>query len=367
MGLMITGLLGCGDENEPRPARCSDYEGTTELPDVPITYTTEHLDIHVQDDQMFCAGSAAEYERFFVYMGFEFGVELPERVQVFFLENVGDHCPEGAAGCLTVDGVVFARVGNVAHEIAHATTCEWRGSTTPYLSEGLAESFEVTPSTNMGDPREFVTARSPSDIDYDEAGHFVRWLIEDGGADPFLELFLTSPLSGGDGVYDALAAAYTEDAEALFADYEATAPFMWIPHRQCADLEILEPQAGVWQFEAVFDCNDPSTLGPYERAGDDTHFDAFAPTSMYQSFLLEIDATGLYRFEREIETSVWIERCIEQTALSEAEAEQLWRREPLVPGLQGLTDVELQAGTYRVDVQRQYAEPHPVSLRIEAL
>jgi hypothetical protein len=365
--IMITGLLGCGDDQQYRPARCSDYEGKTELPDIPITYATEHLDIHVQEGRMFCAGSVTEYEQFFVYVGSQLSVELPERVQVFFLDNAGEHCREGAIACVTSDGVVFAGVGRVAHELGHAATCEWRQNTTPYLSEGLAESLEVTPLQFMGDPREFVTTGSTFDINYDAAGHFVRWLIEDGGADPFLELFLTSPLRGGDGAYEALAAVYAEEAEALFVDYEATAPFMWVPHRQCADLEILEPEGGVWEFESVFDCDAPSTLGPYERAGDKTNVDLFAPTSMYQSFLIEIATPGLYRFEQELETSVEIERCVEKTALSEAEVEQLWHREGLFAGLQGLTDVELKAGTYRVDVRRQYAEPHPVSLRIEPL
>ncbi len=36
----------------------------------------------------------------------------------------------------------------------------------------------------------------------------------------------------------------------------------------------------------------------------------------------------------------------------------------LFPTLQGTTDVELLTGTYRVDVRRQYAEPHPVWVRI---
>lgn len=362
---MIAGLLGCGDD-EQRPLRCSDYEGTTELPDIPVTYKTEHLDIHVQAEKMFCAGSAVEYERFFAYVGSQLDIELPQRIRVFYVDDAGNYCDEGQIACRKNDGVVFTGAGRGAHELGHAATCELRNGTTAYLSEGLAKSFEVTPLQYMGDPREFVAAASVSD--YDAAGHFVRWLIDARGPDSLLELFLTSPRTGGGGAYEALAAVYAEEAEALFADYQATAPFMWVPHRQCADLEILEPQAGVWKFEAMFDCDDPSTLGPYERAGHYTNFDAFAPTSMYQSFLIEVDAPGFYRFEQDnAGTSVEIERCVEQTALSEAEAEQQWHRVGVFFGLQGLSDVELKAGTYRVDVRRQYAEPHPVSLRIEPL
>lgn len=317
---------------------------------------------------MFCAGSAAEYERFFVYVGSQLGVELPEQIPVFFLESVADLCPETAGGCRTLDGAVIAKVRAVTHELSHAATCELRSNTTPYLHEGLAKSFEVTPLSTMGDPRDFVVADSAFGVAYEPAGHFVRWLLENGGTDPFLELFLTSPLLGGDAAHEALATIYGQDVETLFENYQATAPFMWIPHRQCADLDILEPQAGVWQFDAVFDCNDTSTLGPYERAGTMYNGDVLAPTSMYQSFLIEIAISGEYRVVRdEPETGVEIERCVEQIALSEAEAEQLWHRQGLVPTLQGTTDVELKAGTYRVDVRRQYAEPHPVSVRIEPL
>jgi hypothetical protein len=84
---------------------------------------------------------------------------------------------------------------------------------------------------------------------------------------------------------------------------------------------------------------------------------------MYQTFLLEIETPGVYQFQREIETSVDVERCLDEVALSEEQVDD-WVRGGLFPGLQGTTDVELPAGTYRVDVQRQYAAPHPVWLRI---
>jgi hypothetical protein len=82
MVLVTTGLLACSEE-EYRPLRCSDYEKTPGLPKTPITYTTEHLDIHVEEGLMFCAGSAAEYERFFMYMGSQLDIDLPERVPIF--------------------------------------------------------------------------------------------------------------------------------------------------------------------------------------------------------------------------------------------------------------------------------------------
>ena len=162
-----------------------------------------------------------------------------------------------------------------------------------------------------------------------------------------------------------LAAAYEQPADELFDEYMADPTHMWVPYRQCADLEILEPEAGVWEFQTVFDCTDPSTFGPWEREGSDIRFAPHLYTAMYQSFLIEVETPGVYRFERdEIETEIEIERCVDRAGLSEDEAEELWHHDTLFPTLQGTTDVELRAGTYRVDVLRQYAEPHPVWVRI---
>ncbi|WP_146158629.1 hypothetical protein [Enhygromyxa salina] len=219
-------------------------------------------------------------------------------------------------------------------------------------------SFELTPSQSPTDPREFITAERAADVDYAGAGHFVRWLLEFHGVAPLREAFLTSPRGGGDAVLDALEAAYGQDPESLFAEYEASAPYLWVPHRQCADLERLEPTAGVWAFAATFDCEDPATLGPWVRA-----FSAYSD-SMYQSFLIDVDTPGTYTFERESDTEVWVERCLDDVALSEEDASSMWHKEPVSP-LPGAMDVDLAAGIYRVDVLRKHAPPHEVALRIE--
>jgi len=223
--------------------------------------------------------------------------------------------------------------------------------------------FEPSPLTAKTDPRIFLTAESSWDLGYEQSAHFVRWLLEERGPEVFYQAYVTSPTSGGDKVTEVLADVYGQDIDDLVSEYLASAPHMWVPHRQCADVRRLEPNAGIWQFDSTFDCDDPSTYGPWERLSDEYWPDA--DTTMYQSFLIEVATPGTYRFSREIETGVWVERCLDEAGLTEQQAEALWLKTGLVPTLQGDSDIELAPGTYRIDVLRAFAPPHPVSLRIE--
>lgn len=355
---MLSLGIGCNDDDEYHPALCSDFEPAP-LPDIPLAYSTEHLDIHVEEGRLLCAGTAREYENHFQYVTDELGVTRTQRIPVFIMSSVKDHCPELTAGCIKRSGAAYATIGTTHHELAHAAACDLRSGSAPALSEGLAKSFEVTSLSAKFDPTQFLVATRSREVNYDEAGHFVRWLLETRSLDAFQETYETALRKGGEGIFDVLELSYDQDVDALFADYEASAPHMWVPHRQCADLEVLEPQQeGVWEFDAMFDCEDDSTYGPDELAGDDTHCSYLADNTIYQSFLLEIDAPGSYRFLREIETSVEIERCVPQAGLSEEEAAEIWHSDWLFAGVQGITDVELMAGTYRVDVLRHFVEPH---------
>ncbi|PRQ02223.1 hypothetical protein ENSA5_25580 [Enhygromyxa salina] len=74
--------------------------------------------------------------------------------------------------------VRYLTVRYLAHELAHAVSCEWRSGSGPAFSESLAVGLELEPSESLRDPRELVTAGVAADVDYPGAGHFVRWLIE---------------------------------------------------------------------------------------------------------------------------------------------------------------------------------------------
>ncbi|NJK30997.1 MAG: hypothetical protein HC927_00535 [Deltaproteobacteria bacterium] len=352
--------MACNEE-EPRPALCSDFEGTTDLPDIPQVYSTEHLDIYVQDGLHICAGSAQDYESFYQYVMGELEIESTRRVPVILVGDLPDECSNPWGGCKTRDGVVFSQPRFTYHELAHAAACGWRFTSADALTEGLATSFEPDPRTDSEDPSTFITASNYKDVPYEAAAHFVRWLLEEWGPERFREAFTTAPLTGGDEVLEVLARVYGQDVDTLFADYLANGPHMWVPHRQCDDVPLLSPVAGAWEFEALFDCEDQSTLGPWERTRGE-----WPGQTMYQSFLIDVETAGNYRFVRdEVETSIVVERCLDQTSLDEEQADSLWLKEGLVPTLQGTTDQPLEPGTYRIDVIREYAPAHEVAIRIE--
>jgi hypothetical protein len=73
----------CSDPDEPAPATrtCLDYdEVVSDVPDFPLAYTTEHLDVHIDGDRFLCAGSVVDYERHVQYVAAELGIECRWRL-----------------------------------------------------------------------------------------------------------------------------------------------------------------------------------------------------------------------------------------------------------------------------------------------
>lgn len=363
---MLTSIA-CGQseamtEDPIRTCLDPDIEPTA-VPDFPLVYETEHLDIYIEDDQQFlCAGSALDYERHAVYVAEQLGVTLQRRIPFYLTEFVTDLCPS-TGGCIKPDGVVFSRVYSSHHELAHAVACERRFLAPPVLEEGLAVSFEPLANDIRGEPETFSEI---SDNDayqhYNTAGHFVRWLHRELGPETFMDLYASANYD--DGVWSAIEASYaTLTSNDIATDYETNAPLMWIPHRQCADLPLLEPDAdGTWRFEATFDCDDPSTLGPYERVPATQAYPG-AAYDMYQSFLIDVEAPGPYRLERAdfLElgvTNVNMERCLDEHPMTEAEVESEVSNGIVWFNFMDVGTTELShPGLWRVDVSHDHGPP----------
>jgi hypothetical protein len=377
--LLVLGLapLGCNgdpdnDEPDPVPAAprtCLDPDTKpSSVPDFPLAYETEHLDIYLDEGQFLCAGSALDYERFVSYVGEQTGVDVQRRIPVYFAEWVSEWCSVGAAACTHPDGVVFARPYSSYHELGHAVVCEKRVNTPALLAEGLAVSFQPTQYVSHGNPTEFSEFQGTDFFPYyAKAGYFVRWLHEQLGPEAFMDLYTTASYETG--VWSAIEAAYGTHAE---ADYHATAPALWVPHRQCADLPILEPNGEMWLFEATLDCDDPSTMGPYERVEHEVaHFERRA---MYQSFLIDIETPGTYRFERpdflvEGFTDVRVQRCLDEHPATEQEIDEEWVDDSVWFTLTehiGMFEFE-HAGLWRLDVLHEHGPPKDVWVTIERM
>jgi hypothetical protein len=376
--LAVQLLLACSvtePEIDPEPEPASDEVQTcldpdrprTEVPDFPLTYATEHLDIYVDEERFLCAGTALEYERFVDYVSEQLGVEIQRRIPLYFGDHAATWCSLGAgtAGCATEDGTIFAEPRASYHELTHAVACETRFPAAHMFAEGLATAFEPQENEWRTNPTEFSDIETKFSYYYHYAGHFVRWLHEQLGSEVFMHLYAHANYDTG--IWAAIVAAYGATAE---SDYLERSPALWVPHRQCADLPLIEPVNGVWSFESRFDCDDPSTLGPYERTYDFLH-----DQDIYQSFLIEIDEPGTYRIERppsELvgETEVYIERCLDDHPGTKEEAQQEWVQrwvwynfywvEPNDIGWEELP----YAGLWRVDVVRKYGPPVDMWLKI---
>lgn len=361
-------LLGCNGEPNPElvapPRTCLDPDiSPTKLPDFPLVYETEHLDIHVEEGEFLCAGSALDYERFVSYMSEQTDVDVQRRIPVYVGEwNAG--C--SSTNCTLPDGVVFTSAYAAHHELGHAVVCEKRVGAPHLLAEGLAVSFEPMPNHSPGNPTAFSEVRR-NFREYPAAGHFVRWLHEALGPEAFMDLYTTADYETG--IWSAIEAAYGTFAE---ADYHATAPALWVPHRQCADLPILEPNGDLWRFEATLDCDDLSTRGPYERVEHSVaHLER---TSMYQSFLIDIETPGTYRFEHpnwlvEGFTDVRLQRCLDEHPATEQEIDDEWVDDSVWFVLTehvGTFEFE-HAGLWRVDVLHEHGPPKDVWVTIERM
>jgi hypothetical protein len=255
---------------------------------------------------------------------------------------------------------VFATQGSVYHELTHGVACEVRSGATAILAEGLAVAFEPTPNDWLGMPQAFADVHI-DDFNpyYGFAAHFVRWLMAELGAEVFAELYRTANYDGG--VWPDLEAAY---GPSLASDYPMQAPFMWNQHRQCADMPLLEAGAdGGWVFEARFDCEDESTLGPYEKTNTQN---ASTSTQMYQSFLIDIPEPGTYRMERSDGVRVYYQRCLDEHPQTEQEAKDAWVYQSVFFALiddYALIEFEF-AGIWRIDVRHEYGPPVDVWLTI---
>ena len=332
----------CVDEQPSEGPRTCLGKEDSERPEIPLAYETEHLDIYVDDRRFLCAGSAVEYERFVTYVAEQLDMDIQRRIPVYAMHSTAGYCSNSGA-CVTPQGTVYALPFAAYHELTHGVACELRSGAPPLLAEGLAESLEPEPyEGSMVPPEDFAEVPiSEFNVYYADAGHFVRFLLENDSPEVFKQLYRTANRT--DGVWQAVEAAY---GESIGEEYVSGAPQRWLRHRQCADLPLLEREGEGWQFAATFDCDDPQTLGPYER----TQPQFIEVDQMYQSFLIEIEEAGTYRIDRSgAPASIRFERCAEDHLYSDDDKDD-WAKSGVYFTGQGYGLSELHPGVWRFDV-----------------
>ncbi|MCA9684851.1 MAG: hypothetical protein KC457_21890 [Myxococcales bacterium] len=373
---MLTGLLflalsfACADPapvpEVPRTCLDNPVDPAT-VPDVPLAFATEHLDIHLDEGRYLCEGSAIEYERFAQYVAGQLGIEIQRRIPVYLLDSNEGYCDKPSQSCVTPRGVVYSYETFIYHELTHGVACEIRTGAPAMLAEGLAVAYDHRSNKYPGVPEDIAEIHtSEFGMYYNDAGHFVRWLLETYGTEPFVEAYRTVSYDGG--VWAGLQEIYGENLE---AEYEATTPAMWIQHRQCADMPVLPPDAeGNWLFSTRFDCSDEATLGPYEK--DSTSFAGTTPL-MFQSVIVDIEEPGLYQLQHaqyELNDQsgylyVQVERCLDEDPATEEEIDSEWNVHFVWFTFQGGAEVEFpHPGRWRLDIGVVHGPPQDVWLQI---
>lgn len=366
-GLALVVLpLACADEPEVRA--CTDpHLAQTARPDVPLVWQTEHLDIHADEGVRVCAGMAAEYERHVELVADQLGIEARTHIPLFLLTSRPDAC-DGNPACTTPDGVVFSHARASYHELAHGVACQLRTDSIPALSEGLAVMFgpeslsprhpELEISSLLKEPYPLASQY------YRDAGHFSRWLLEQQGGDSFADVYAVVEREEGlvsiAMVEEAISSIYGVSLADLEAEYLEAAPYAWAPLYQCEDLPVIDPQPdGDLLWSSFLDCDDESTLGPYECKDP---FVADPAQLMYQSFTFLVPAAGNYVVEFEGAKQIEFERCAERHAVDEADADIVF---DWAVALYATSDVALTPGLWRADVLNYNSLPGPVEVRIQ--
>jgi hypothetical protein len=372
-------LLGCVDaEAQPVVHRCTDPDVIEQWaptrPDFPLVRQSEHLDIYADKGWSVCAGTALDLERHVVFVAEQLGIEdLRTHIPFYYTYNLPKGCSPGAIGCAAPDGAAYAVAGATYHELTHAVACQLRNNASSTFTEGLASMFGQFPHGHEsyadqfdGDIADLLVA-TPTQYDY--ASHFVRWLIEHEGGPAFAEVYTRShsyPRPEIDDIAALMEDVYGRTVTELAADYAATAPFAWVPVRQCADVPHVSHVAAhpdEWRLEGVFDCDDERTMGPYE--GPYALFAEDARKMMYQSLIFTVEAPGTFSVEITGADHVNFARCAERHA--ESEEEQSWLFDTtsasLIPEFP-TPRVKLIPGLWRADVMQYQTLPGPYEVVI---
>jgi hypothetical protein len=354
-------LLG-GCEAEEEPSICEPFQ-KIEPPDIPLVRQTEHLDIH--SESFVCAGTALEMERHAQFMAEQFDIDLRSGIPVHLIHGKLEHCPDGAAGCFS-DGAIFGSPHSMHHELGHAVSCQLGNKVASILLEGFAVMFEPNPSTTIPAEGRSLAEQFEvtwKDLSYSNAGHFARWLFEREGAATFAEYYRMA--SGPADTREALEEVYGRSLEELEAEYLETAPYSWVPFRQCTDIPHVEhDDDGVWRHSAILDCDDESTMGPY-LDHEDLFIDEWK--MMAQSFTFTVDDEVIldYDLHGDVERVV-LQRCGDEPPAS---AEEYWvaiRETALLRkgSLGEQSHPRLSPGTWRADVLRLHGGPASVGVAI---
>ncbi len=250
-------------------------------------YETEQLRIRLADDAPagFCAGDLRYLQGEVDRIESILGVRMRRTLDLVYFTGWAD-CKESSEGCyLPGRHRVHTIEAAVSHELVHAVMGRCGRGCDLFFDEGIAVALSdavefplvlTRPTDNLG-------RSSPPSIDYETAGHFTRWLLEEQGVAKVRALLDGSSFEE----------VYGESLASAEQRWMSTAPWLYPAHDPCPYPSLRfddeqEPQV------LPLDCDEPDV-----RSG--------AQPGLATCRTFEIEQEGLYTYLSNAPT--WIERC----------------------------------------------------------
>ena len=253
IGFWLSSLAACADGSDSGPSG-------------------EHVEFFLEGrDHEICAGTIAQLDRYVERVAEFLGMSLPPEFRVPIHTGRHRRC-KSACYVPEEDAIYLAGLdttgrvipdGVIRHELAHAVFERLLGHGSPFFNEGLAESLTKIARTapRPGQPVGDMLDRPAVDVDYAEAAHFVRFLIDTRGIERFIRLYRA--VKEGDSrsrVVARFADVYGEDFSKIEKEYVAGAPRCGYQLDVCDALEV-EPAGSEWSVALAASCLDPEFFG----------------------------------------------------------------------------------------------------------
>ena len=182
------------------------------------------------------------------------GVERPRKIEVYFYELGGLPCSVSRQGCYRhdTDQIHMAMWDGLDHEIVHAVAPDSFPSL--FWEEGTADALRWVGTLGDGEGVvENSTKTRPEELDYLNARHFVRWVIETYGLESLRRII--SGASEEEATGSSLEELAVAHRESVPYAYPALEPYI------CPFDALPELEAGVWREEFDLGCDERGATG----------------------------------------------------------------------------------------------------------
>ncbi len=246
--LSALAIEGCADE---------------ELP--PIRWETKHAVVGSRPDGFeLCRSDLRRIDEHVEFVEEVLGVENADVVEVYFHDFDELPCRVSPQGCYQPGSnrIHMATWEGLDHELVHAVA---RDLSLPSLfwEEGVAEALRWRGTLGDGEAVvENADATESDELDYANAGHFVRWFAEKWGEESLRRVARgESMTSVTDMLFEELAGEHRDEVPYAYPAW---------PRYVCPYPELPEVGPGLWREDFEFGCDDEGATGVGGLGGPST-------------------------------------------------------------------------------------------------